>query len=172
MKIFALGILLIVLLVCCGRNIGKQDGKTRGAAESVYTVANAYKPSNIKILEPVEALSRMTLLGKWLEVDPNGNQRGEWIFEGNQKRKADYLLLKILGDDIVGKICYQKQEINCRLIVSNNVYYLIDERGVKYKVSRIDSSDERTHNGIGLEIDDISLGFFQRSDVLEKLDTP
>jgi hypothetical protein len=172
MKKNVVGFFLVMLLICCGRSTGKQDGKKLATTEPAYTVTNSYQPSNAKLLEPVEPLSKMSLLGKWLEVDSNGHQHGEWIFDGSQKRKADYLFLELKDGNIVGDLFYQNQKTKCKLVIVNNIYYIIDQRGAEYKISRTDSNDERTNNGISLALDDIGLGYFQRSEVLEKIETP
>ncbi len=57
-------------------------------------------------------------------------------------------------------------EAKCSLMCEADRLFVVSERGERYIVSRIRSRYEKEHNGIGLSLDDISIGIFQREDIL------
>ena len=54
-------------------------------------------------------------------------------------------------------------------MVFHNEFFIVSERGERYKVTRVQSTDQNENNGISLALDDIDLGVFQREDILKKV---
>lgn len=115
---------------------------------------------------PVEELSMDGLVGKWLLLDS----------EGEVDPSGDFLLIAKEGDEYKGVFVYQGFTRNCTLITESGDYFAVSEQGERYKINRIRSSYEKEHNGIGLDLivgsgfDDIGVGYFQREDVLKRLE--
>jgi len=160
-KLYASFLLIISFscLVSCRKiSMGQQE-------KTVEDPLLAEHNANLPVLDPVLPLSMEGLSGKWLMLDS----------EGELDASGDYLLLEKKGTEYTGMLVYQNSTRQCTLTTDGKDYYVISKKGEKYKVSRVESSYKKEHNGIGLALivgagfDDIGLGFFQCEDVLKKL---
>lgn len=153
--------IIVVILGGCKKPAVATGAPSTGTSES-DTVEQVGSDTTII---PVEDLSLDSLVGKWLfldseaEVDPSG----------------DYLLIVKKDNEYKGVLVYQKSTSPCILKQEMLGFFVISGSGEKYKVSRIESMYKKENNGIGLAlivpgVEDISLGFFQREDVLKRLE--
>jgi hypothetical protein len=138
--------MLVLLILSCSKD------------EKKILVKPAYIPKEINNVQSFDLLSVTALLGRWELLNSDGkrdNSKGYIVFMQNR-------------NDINVDFYYQNRSLKCKLQIDTK-YYLIDENGAKYKISRVRSSLKQENNGISLSLDDISIGVFQRDDVLEKV---
>jgi hypothetical protein len=143
---------LVLCLVSCGKNDERRPEKTEKKTHEEIKITN---PVSV----PVEVLTIDGLVGNWLLLDSEGEIDGS----------GDYLLIERDSLTYKGLLMYQKYSRPCKLIYENDKYYIISEKGEKYKISRSRSTHGKAYNGIWLALDDIDLGVFQRADILKNM---
>jgi hypothetical protein len=158
-------IALFVIGICLSGCVKPQITEGHEDIETVVPFQNLVAEHNNSIppLVSVEEISVERLVGKWLLLDSEGEDDGS----------GNYLLVEDFGQRMNVQFKYQGYIRKCTLLLDGKEYFIVSEKGEKYKISRVESAYSKEHNGIGLALitgfDDISLGIFQREDVLEKL---
>ncbi len=153
---------LAIYLLSCSKPTVKDLGNSGVREDSLMMKQEVSDTPQV----PVADLSFDDLIGKWLllgsegEIDPTG----------------DHLLIQRRGNGYEGLLVYQGTNTKCSVVKDGEGYFVITERQERYKISRIESMYPREHNGIGLALivsafEDISLGFFQREDVLKRIES-
>jgi len=149
-----------ISLMGCTRSpvIRRVAHPSQPAAAAVMTV------SSLTGIE--ESLSFANLLGTWLHLDS----------EGEIAKDGDRIAFSKSDDKYVGILSYQGSMRKCQLVQANGEYLILSESGEKYRIARIESINPNENGGIGVDLivgpgfDDIGLGFFQREDILKKLE--
>ncbi len=149
---------LSVLLIGCAKHSLVSDPIASPLSRVSQTGIN---PTASIMAEP---LSMDSLFGVWLLIDS----------EGQIDKSGDRLSIGKFGNEYEGVLEYQGTKKICQLNTDGKAYWLLAESGERYDISRLRSIHMRGNNGIGLALntgfDDIGLGFFQREDILKKLE--
>lgn len=154
---------LLVVLLCCTvfvscikqTEVSNNEGLLAKQSEQMQlAIESDSMPQNI----PLEDLSLKGLIGKWIQVDFTGN-----IDPSNNSLQ--------ISDLYNVSFIYQGHERKCKLNNEDEQFILLSDEGDKYFISRLRSMYPKVHNGIGItlvvdNIDDISLGFFQKEEVM------
>lgn len=143
-------------------------GCSKESAMHEAAVSPAQRETQIETITsgiiPVEPLSMDAMVGIWLLLDS----------EGVPDKSGDNLTIEESGNEYIGLLAYQGSKKDCKLFTDGKAYWVQSQDGEKYEISRLRSMHPSGNNGIGLALitgfDDISLGFFQREDILKNLE--
>lgn len=158
MKVILAILFSALILISCVRQPASKPADISNQTTKEMPVENAVASGN------VQPLAFDNLVGTWLHLDS----------DGGVDSTGDSVRITKQTDGYYAILTYQRTNKNCKLYQKDNLFWLVAQSGENYKVTRLRSMHPTGNNGIGISLitgaDDISLGFFQREDILKQLE--